>query len=73
MQGDDIANDMDIVLKKLGEVKTKPQNPSKRDLARVGDALIQLRTLFHYLIQPPSPPRFPTLADKLWTAVTHVS
>ena len=72
MQGDDIANDIDLMLKKLTEVKTKPDKPNKRDLYRVQDALCQLRSLFHYLVRPPSAPRAPSLGEKLWSCVHHV-
>jgi hypothetical protein len=72
VQGDEILNDVDLVLKKLSEIATKPGNPSKRDLSRLCDGLIQLRTLFHFLVTPPSPAKAPVIAEKLCKIVEHV-
>ena len=72
MQGDEIVSDLDIALKKLSEVRIKPDKANKRDFMRVADSILQLRTLFHYLMRPPTAAKGSQIVDKLWSCVTHV-
>jgi hypothetical protein len=69
VQGDPVLDELDLLIKKLADVKLAASKPSRRDAMRFGDLALSLRFLVHFLREPPRAAG--DFSQRLQTALNH--